>query len=100
MTPGISDHDIVVLDSDLKAQGQKTKRRKNFQYKKGDMTDSYMSSIPETEPIENAWAQFKDIICIAMTKFIPQRQLKSHHNLPWITTDIKVTWYAAKTAPI
>ena len=38
VTPGISDHDIVVLDSDLKAEGQKTKPRKNFQYKKGDMT--------------------------------------------------------------
>ena len=48
-----------------------------------------MSNIPETEPIENVWAQFKDIICNAMTKFIPQRQLKSHHNLPWITTDSK-----------
>ena len=48
-----------------------------------------MSSIPETETIENVWAQFKDIICNAMTKCIPQRQLKSHHNLLWITTDIK-----------
>ena len=46
-----------------------------------------MSSIPETEPIENVWAQFKDIICNAMTKFIPQ---KSHQPLPWITTDIKL----------
>ena len=34
-------------------------------------TDSYISSIPETEPIENVWAQFKDITCNAMTKFIP-----------------------------
>ena len=52
-------------------------------------TDFYMSSIPETELIENVWAQFKYIICNAMTKFIPQRQLKSYHDLPWITTDIK-----------
>ena len=99
VTPGISDHDIVVLDSDLKAQGQKTKPRNFFQYKKRDMTglqehiqqatDFYMSRIPETEPIGNVWAQFKDIICNAMTKFIPQRQLESHHNLPWITTEIK-----------
>ena len=81
VTPGISDHDIVVLDSDLKAQGQKTKPRNFFQYKKRDMTglqehiqqatDFYMSRIPETEPIGNVWAQFKDIICNAMTKFIP-----------------------------
>ena len=56
VTPGISDHDIVVLDSVLKAQGEKTKPRKTIQYKKGAMTglqehiqqttDSYMSSIP------------------------------------------------------
>ena len=38
VTPGISDHDIVVLDSDLNAQGKKTEPRNCFQYKKGDMT--------------------------------------------------------------
>ena len=99
VTPGISDHDIVVMDIDLKAQTRKTKPRKVYLYKRGNLdglkdnltqsVTDFMTKNPQDHSVEDNWSLFKDMIISAMDRFIPSRQTKTRHSLPWITPKIK-----------
>ena len=51
--PGISDHDMLVIDSDLKPTYNKPKRRKVYIYKRADMNTIKQNSLNMTELSEN-----------------------------------------------
>jgi hypothetical protein len=51
--PGISDHDMLVIDSDLKPTYNKPKRRKVYIYKGADMNTIKQNSLNMTELSEN-----------------------------------------------
>jgi hypothetical protein len=97
--PGISDHDILVVDSDLKAQSKTSRPRKIYQYKKGDMeglsahlaqaSDSFLDRVPASHSLEDNWAYFKNTITSAMDKYIPHKMSKKRHNLPWFTPVVR-----------
>ena len=100
VTPGISDHDILIMDTDLKAQTRKGKPRKIYLYQKGNITGlnnnlaqasskfaELNSSTPM--PLETNWQFFKETIFKAMDEHIPHKMSKSRKNLPWISASIK-----------
>ena len=51
--PGISDHDMLVIDSHLKPTYNKPKRRKVYIYKRADMNTNKQNSLNMTELSEN-----------------------------------------------
>ena len=95
--PGLSDHDMLVVDSDLKPNYSKPKRRKIFIYKRADMEkikqemselSSKITSIAY-ESINKMWEKFKKGIFEIMEKNIPSKLTSSRQNLPWINNKLR-----------
>ena len=95
--PGISDHHMVVVDSDLKPKYSKPKRRKVYKYKKADW-DTVKSSVKalgddimnQTEDsVETKWSELKDGLVKIMDKNIPSKLTSKRHNLPWMNDQLR-----------
>jgi len=96
--PGISDHDMLVIDSDLKPTYNKPKRRKVYIYKRADMNTikQNMTELSENiintdadSPINDIWEKLKHGIYEVMEKNIPSKLTSNSHNLPWINHKLK-----------
>ena len=90
--PGISDHDMVVVDIELKPHYNRPKRREIFTYKKANWEEirNSISSrgqeiIEENEHIEGKWQKFKSCINEIVNQYVPKRLTSKRHNLAWLT---------------
>ncbi|CAG2231580.1 unnamed protein product [Mytilus edulis] len=96
--PGMSDHQVVIANIDMKAKTSKKKPRLVHLFKKGDMNGlkeniqenftTRMNNMEENTVEEN-WTYFKKIILQATKEFIPQKTIGSKQHVPWISTHIK-----------
>ena len=101
--PGISDHDIPLLDVSTRVILNKKNPRKTFQYHKAnfeeltteirdfgkDFCSKYAYS--ESWDVETMWSNFKGAIQKAMENHIPVKHTSSmKQSLPWITRKIKI----------
>ena len=103
VVPGVSDHDIPVIEMDVRPVRVTKKPRSVPQYKsaqwdkfKGFLADELNRLSPDTtlNAPPNAdpnllWERFRDVILRGMNKFIPYRSVKSRLHLPYITGEIK-----------
>ena len=100
--PGISDHDIPLLDVSTRVVINKKAPKKTFQYSKGNFEGLrlFMSKFREqfcvkhmnkgNWNVESMWTEFKDNLLRAMNTYIPVKQTSSRkHSLPWISLKIK-----------
>jgi hypothetical protein len=99
--PGIStnDHDLVVIETFLKAEINKKAPRKVFVFGKGDLTQirydmvalhrKYMEVDPNSRSIDENWEIIRDAISDTMTKNIPQKTITQRWNQPWIDKALK-----------
>ena len=99
--PGISNHDMLVINSDLKPTYNKPKRRKVYIYKRADMNTIKQNSLNMTElseniintdvdwPINDMWEKLKHGIYEVMEKNIPSKLTSNRHNLSWINHKLK-----------
>lgn len=93
--PGLSDHDIVMIDANINvvASRQKPVRRLIHLWKKVDtekMAEDFeddLACFPENPaydiPINNLWTTFKIICCNTITKHVPTNWTTSRFNQPW-----------------
>ncbi len=93
--PGISDHDMVVIDSYIKPKYNKPKKRKIFLYKKADW-DSIHAKMEELAEevcklvnVEDSWKKLKVGIHGILDSKVPSKQTSSRHNQPWITSRLQ-----------
>jgi hypothetical protein len=94
--PGISDHDIVLVDTNIRINRTKETKRKIYLWKSTNMDElrtevqtklkDFMSVSFLT--IDNMWTSFKDILLNAMEKHVPSNLSRSKQTYPWITTEI------------
>ena len=99
VTGGISDHDVVVIEADVKPKFVRPARRKIFLYKKAkyeniseDISafDDLLTSDYITEHNTNEiWLGFRNTIVTSMNKHIPSKNSLSRHNLPWVNHSIR-----------
>ena len=95
--PGMSDHQAVVTNINLKAKLTKQKPRTVYLYGKGNMENikSDIRSLSDKfkEQPENSvnemWDEFKTTLNDSINKNVPQKQLSQRKNLPWLTKEIK-----------
>ena len=95
--PGISDHDIVLVDTELKAKINKNKARKIYKFNKADwtqlkteatkMSDTLLSTF-STDINEN-WTLFKRNLTTLMDKHIPSKTTTTRYSVPWLNTTLK-----------
>ena len=100
--PGISDHEIVLADCDIKPTRNKRTPRYIHQWRKADWeklkseTVAFRNNFLEessSRSVSETYTTFKKFIQTIINKHIPKRLLKiGKHNLPWITPNIRRLW--------
>ena len=99
VVPGLSDHDIVLVDADLRPTRQKQRRRPIFLYSRAD-TDAithdltnystdFFASDPYERPFLANWDSLKHTIHTTMENNIPRKTPSSRHSLPWFSRDLR-----------
>jgi hypothetical protein len=99
VTGGISDHDVVIVDVNVKPKFVRPVKRKIFLYRKANyqkisddvsalnqrLTPDYISEVG----IEELWSTFRDTLLTSMNKHIPSKMSASRFSLPWVNHSIK-----------
>ncbi len=95
--PGITDHEAIIADSDIKTPYVKKKSRKVHVYKKAKW-DAIHETVAFAEQfievldqltIEENWQKIKNHLAKMMNDHIPSKFTTTRFNLPWITDLIK-----------
>ena len=91
--PGISDHHMVVVDSDIAPTVNRKQPRKVHSFTKVDwekarrcsaeFTRSHLPTI-EQRTVQENWNSFTDHINKIIHDHVPSRTLSGKHHLPWI----------------
>ena len=98
--PGISDHEMVIVDTDIRPKYTKPQQRKLYKYKSAkwdeikENLNEFSTNFLEKDEFDNRtvnenWEAFKKQIFKVMDKFIPTKISTSRYNLPWLTNNIK-----------
>ena len=93
--PGISDHDIVVTDLEIKPYYQKAPPRKCYIYAKAnwDQLNKSLTNLSRNivdmynggKSVHELWETFKTRLHHHMDESIPSKEIRSKHSNPWIT---------------
>ena len=97
--PGISDHDIVVVDTKIKARLTKKPRRPVKQWSKADwdtireetttFRDKFLSDHQERD-VDTNYSDFQQHVDDMLDKHVPTKLSSSRRNGPWLTTTIRL----------
>jgi hypothetical protein len=95
--PGISDHDIVLIDANVRATRTRTPKRKIYLWKTAntqELQDEVRTNMEdfssnEFPTIDDMWTSFKNILLNAMEKSVPSKLSRSKPTHPWITTEVR-----------
>ena len=93
--PGISDHDIIVVDSDIKPKYNKVSRRKVYNYKKADWNDvsskmeKLTTEVCKCSSIEESWKTLKIGINRVLDSCIPSKLASKTRGYPRISAILK-----------
>ena len=92
--PGISDHDMVVADFDMKPHTAKQKPRNYYKFQKAswdklktdlDITaKTIQKQYNDNQSADDMWTYFKNSLQNSMDRHIPSASTKKHSRLPWI----------------
>jgi len=96
--PGISDHDAIVADSDIKPAFVKKTPRSIFLFSKANWENmrnevsrfatEFLSSHANFS-VEHNWSALKTFLTKAMETHIPSKKTSRRQHLPWLTGDLK-----------
>ena len=97
--PGISDHDIVLIDLHIRATRQQNIKRKIFIWKRANIeeityalqefSDDFVSMHHVTTPVQQLWDILSNKFLEMMDKQISTKMTSSRHNQLWINGTIK-----------
>ena len=95
--PGISDHDMVITDSDIKPNYSFSKPRKIYKFAKANWDEikkicnqislSVMQQTKSGENVETLWTYFKEKLLAAIDSHVPSKMSRS--SLPWLNRNIR-----------
>ena len=92
---GISHHDIIVIDSDIKPKYNRVRRRKVYNYKKADWNDvsakmeKLTTEVCKCSSTEESWKTLKMGINSVLDSSIPSKLTSKNHGYPWISGRLK-----------
>ncbi|CAC5416334.1 unnamed protein product [Mytilus coruscus] len=97
--PGISDHAIIITDTDIKPFYSKSNPRKVYTWARANwdevnkdidsLTTQIRNNIQNNQNVNEVWLTFKKHLFASLDKIIPSKIVKSNNRLPWITHKIK-----------
>lgn len=97
--PGISDHDMVLVDSDIIAKRNRPVKREIRLWKKANtdlleqeldtFSSNFMNSYALETPVEYLWNYFKENLLTIFNEHVPKKMSSSRYSEPWITKTVK-----------
>ena len=96
--PGISDHDAVFAEIDIRAKRYGQAKRKIPLYKKADLegivsqiitTNQYIQEHADSESTNSLWNKFKSDLHTAIEKHVPHKCCSSRNRHQWISAKIR-----------
>ena len=96
--PGISDHDAVFAEIDIRPKRYGQAKRKIPLYKKADWegiasqintTDQHIQEHANSESTDSLWNKFKSDLHAAIEKHVPHKCCSSRNRPPWISAKIR-----------
>ncbi|XP_072022153.1 uncharacterized protein [Amphiura filiformis] len=99
VSSGISDHDIVTFDINMKPKYQVKPPRKMYNFLKADesvlnekvaaFTQEFLASNPSLNTVDTNWEKIRNCLYEIMNDHVPWKMSNGKRHLPWITRDIK-----------
>ena len=96
--PGISDHDMVMVDLEINPITSRPTPRKIHKFKSADwheikaetakFSESFLAACSKNS-VEVNWSIFKKHMLLMTSKFVPSKTLSSRSNLPWFTARLR-----------
>ena len=96
--PGISDHEMVIVDQMIKPKYNKQRRRKIYKFHQADwaevrseaaeLNEEILKNI-QTVSVDESWRTFKEGMLGIMNKLIPSKLSTKRYNLPWLNRSLK-----------
>ena len=96
---GISDHDIVTFNINMKPKYHGKPKRKIYQFHKADpellkqqaevLTQEFLDSKPQNNSVNSNWETIKTRLLKIMEDHVPHKMSSGKRNLPWIDTTLK-----------
>ena len=96
--PGISDHNAVFAEIDIRPKRYSQAKRKIPLYKKADWegivsqiitTNQYIQEHANSESTNTLWNKFTSDLHAAIEKHVPHKCCSSHNRPPWISAKIR-----------
>ena len=98
--PGLSDHDTIIFQHQLKSTLNKKEPRNVPLYNKAHWDDIHQhvtsftteylnANASQRRSLETNWKRIQDIVFHCCSRLIPHKKIGSRFNLPYITGDIK-----------
>ncbi|XP_053381379.1 uncharacterized protein LOC128549116 [Mercenaria mercenaria] len=97
LTPGVGDHDAILVDTLFRPRRVKPTKRKIYLWDKADTSDlkdetaRYARTfITESFPsIDSMWSSLRDNILRLLNIHVPHKLTRSKHTDPWINTETR-----------
>ena len=98
VVPGISDHEIVIIDQDIKPAYNKKPRRKVYRFKQAnwdairsdaDKLAKDITSNINKNSVDANWTTLKKGLTRIMDRHIPSKLTSARSNLPWFGRSLK-----------
>lgn len=107
--PGVSDHDIVLIDSNVTSHRRKPTRRLIYLWKQANINEmkkelteyskTCYGKFTISSSINEMWLDFKHNCIETLTKYVPSKMTTTRFNQPWIDRNIR-RLYRRKKGPI
>ena len=97
--PGLSDHDMVITDCDIKPSYSKQKPRKCYQYNKAnweninkeiqEISDTVLQQTAAGECTQGLWNTLKERVLQVLDKHVPHKLKRKNASPPWLNKTLK-----------
>ena len=96
--PGISDHDILVIDSDIRAQTSKKTPHKVYKWGRADWdkmreeTTNFKNSFileSNTRSVQENYLSIEDHLKSTLDRHVPSKMTRTRIDLPWFTQELR-----------
>eukprot|EP00057_Strongylocentrotus_purpuratus_P027291 XP_011681765.1 PREDICTED: uncharacterized protein LOC589552 [Strongylocentrotus purpuratus] len=99
LLPGLGDHDIVGVDSDVTAKRSKPVKRKIYLWKKANLLgmkqdcrqfqQEFVHKYTEQSSVHEMWNCFKISLLNMMDSHVPAKMTSTRFSQPWVTRSVK-----------
>ena len=97
--PGLSDHDIVLTDTNVLPTRQKPIKRKIYLWKRADkssmsedlkeFTEEFTHANTTETEVNTLWTTFKQKCIESVNKYVPSKFTSTRFNQPWCNRDVR-----------